>query len=75
MALTRPIPRAAQKVVEILRRDVERPDKLPHLFWGCTLGWPNDSTDLSVESFGDWFDEQRDPIATVNAIWPETTNA
>ena len=96
MPLTRQIPSEAQPVVDVLRRDVPRPTKLPRpavkwgecLRWGpcCAAGlhlrsrkpvpyhaweWCDDEiTDRCFMSFWKWHDEQTDPAALVDAIWP-----
>jgi hypothetical protein len=53
--LTRPIPKEALPVVELLRKDVPRPSELPQITWGlCKLRFSNDCSAMGLhpESFG-----------------------
>jgi hypothetical protein len=99
--LTRPIPDAAVPVLELLRRDVPRPD--PGNLNGTVLRWfmftrtgmgqycdplglhpnavcgtpriPDALPGVPVlrremmQAFADWWDEQTDPQAAVDAVW------
>ena len=99
MVLT--IPRAAMPVIEILRRDVPRPERLPVLSGGvlrwqfisqvtgsrfrCPMGLHPDALDpepdnqfgfpacpswIAITAFWEWWDNQSDARAAVDAIWP-----
>ena len=91
MPLTRPIPPEAMPVVERIRREVPRPERLP---------WPDDDNDGLLRFYGQprwplagctpsgllpeatspapceigpldfWWDEQTDPVAATDALWP-----
>ena len=39
MPLTKPIPKRAMPVIEVLRRDVKRPSEPPTPWHGCDLRW------------------------------------
>ena len=98
MPLTRPIPKAAMPIIEIIRRDVPRPSGPPtwvsrgRLRWrtprgfACLLGLHPECVwtvpfytkdfrplvkDRAFEGAVDWFDEQDDPEAVMDAVWPQ----
>ncbi len=97
MSLTRPIPKTAMPIVEVLRRDVPRPKELPkcgdyvlHLLrWEksyCPMGlhpranskapyfnindFPSYPKIRAIQRFANWWDDQTDPRAAMDAVWP-----
>lgn len=102
--LTRPVPAEAMPIIELLRRDVRRPQHLPvgnplrfdmalvkrmsisgrgadvdNMGWSCPMGLHPEARGRDEpyglpfgdagEALGDWWDEQTDAKAAVDAVW------